>query len=113
MIKLLRFLKPYRLLMTLVILFAFAQALANLYLPTLMADIVDNGIIKGDTAYIWRIGGIMALVTIGGTVAAVFGILCSSRVATGFGKLIRSAIFKHVERFSLHEFDALVHFHQR
>jgi len=107
MIKLLRFLRPYRLLLTLVIAFAFAQALANLYLPTLLADIVDNGIIKGDIGYIWRIGGIMVLVAIGGTVAAVIGILCSSRVATGFGKLVRSAIFKHVERFSLHEFDAI------
>ncbi len=105
MIKLLRFLRPYRLLLTLVIIFAFAQAIANLYLPTLLADIVDNGIIKGDIGYIWRIGGIMSLVAIGGTIAAVIGILCSSRVATGFGKLIRAALFKHVERFSLHEFD--------
>ena len=107
MIKLLRFLQPYRLLLTLVIIFAFAQAIANLYLPTLLADIVDNGIIKGDIGYIWRIGGIMSLVAIGGTIAAVIGILCSSRVATGFGKRIRAALFKHVERFSLHEFDEL------
>ena len=107
MIKLLRFLKPYRLLLTFVIIFAFAQALANLYLPTLMADIVDNGIFKNNIGYIWRIGGIMAIIAIGGTIAAVIGILCSSRVATGFGKLVRSALFKHVERFSLHEFDSV------
>jgi ATP-binding cassette subfamily B multidrug efflux pump len=107
MIKLLRFLKPYRLLLVLIIVLAFAQAMANLYLPTLMADIVDNGIVKGDTGYIWRVGGIMSLVAIGGTIAAVVGIFFSSRVATGFGKLVRAEIFKRVEQFSLHAFDAL------
>lgn len=107
MIKLLRFLRPYRLLLTIVVILAFVQALANLYLPTLMANIVDNGIVKGDTGYIWRTGGIMGLVTIGGTIAAVVGIFYSSRVATGFGKLVRAAIFNHVEQFSLHAFDML------
>lgn len=107
MIKLLRFLKPYRLLLVLIIVLAFAQAMANLYLPTLMADIVDNGIVKGDTGYIWRVGGIMSLVAIGGTIAAVVGIFFSSRVATGFGKLVRAEIFKRVEQFSLHAFDTL------
>lgn len=107
MIKLLRFLKPYRLLLVLVVVLAFAQAMANLYLPTLMADIVDNGIVKGDTGYIWRVGGVMSLVAIGGTIAAVVGIFFSSRVATGFGKLVRAEIFKRVEQFSLHAFDTL------
>ncbi len=107
MIKLLRFLRPYRLLLTIVVILAFAQALANLYLPTLMANIVDNGIIKGDTGYIWRTGGVMAIVAVAGTIAAVIGIFFSSRVATGFGKLVRAAIFNHVEQLSLHAFDTL------
>jgi len=107
MIKLLRFLKPYRLLLVVVILFAFGQAMANLYLPNLMADIIDNGIIKNDTGYIWRTGGLMSLVAIGGTVSAVIGIFFSSRIATGFGKIIRSKVFTHVEHFSLHEFDTV------
>lgn len=105
MIKLLRFLKPYRLILVLVVVLAFAQAMSNLYLPNLMADIVDNGIVKGDTGYIWRTGGIMMLVTIGGTIAAVIGIFFSSQVATGFGKIIRARLFTHVEQFTLHEFD--------
>ncbi len=105
MIKLLRFLKPYRAQLVLIVALAFVQALSNLYLPNLMANIVDNGIIKGDTGYIWRIGGIMLLVTIGGTIAAIIGIFFSSKVATGFGKIIRANIFTHVEQFSLHEFD--------
>lgn len=107
MIKLLRFLKPYRPILILIVALAFVQALANLYLPNLMADIVDNGIIKGDTGYIWRIGGLMLLVTLGGTFAAVIGIFFSSQVATGLGKIIRAKLFTHVQQFSLHEFDIL------
>src|SRR5713226_2671944 len=107
MIKLLRFMKPYRLILIVVVLLAFGQAMSNLYLPTLMGDIVDYGIIKGDTGYIWRTGGIMSLVTLGGVLAAVIGIFFSSQVATGFGKIIRARIFSHVQQFSLHEFDTM------
>jgi ATP-binding cassette, subfamily B, multidrug efflux pump len=107
MIKLLRFLKPYRAVLVLVVVLAFAQAMANLYLPTLFANIVDNGIIKGDTGYIWRTGGIMLVITLGGTIAAVVGIFFSSQVATGFGKIIRARLFTHVAQFSLHEFDTV------
>ena len=107
MIKLLRFLKPYRFTLFWVLVLAFAQAMSNLYLPTLMANIVDNGIIKGDIGYIWRIGGLMMLVAIGGTICAVVGIFYSSQVATGFGKIIRAKLFTHVQRFSLHEFDSV------
>ena len=56
MIKLLRFLKPYRLLLVLILVLAIGQSLANLYLPNLMADIVNNGIAAFDTGYIWRTG---------------------------------------------------------
>ncbi len=107
MIKLLRFMKPYRGLLVLVVILAAAQALGNLYLPNLFADIVNNGIVKGDTGYIWRVGGLMLLVTLGGTIAAVIGIFFSSRVATGFGKIVRAKLFTHVEQFSLHEFDTV------
>jgi ATP-binding cassette subfamily B protein len=102
-----RFLKPYNLVLVFVVLFAFGQAMANLYLPNLMADIVDNGIIKNDTGYIWRTGGLMALVAIGGTISAIIGIFLSSQVAVGFGKIIRAKLFTHIERFSLHEFDTV------
>ena len=107
MIKLLRFMKPYRPVLVLVVVLAFLQAMANLYLPTLFANIVDNGIIKGDTGYIWRTGGIMLLITLAGTIAAVVGIFFSSQVATGFGKIIRARLFTHVSQFSLHEFDSV------
>lgn len=107
MIRLFRFLKPYRPLIALVVLLVFIQSLANLYLPTLMADIVDNGIVKGDTNYILRVGGLMLLVTIVGTIAAVISSYFASRVAIGFGRLIRGKLFTHVENFSLHEFDKM------
>nr|HET6902369.1 ABC transporter ATP-binding protein [Ktedonobacteraceae bacterium] len=107
MIKLLRFMKPYRLILVPVVVLAFAQALANLYLITLMANIVDYGIIKQDTGYIWRTGGLMFVIALLGTLAAVIGIFLSSQVATGFGKIIRAKLFTHVQRFSLHEFDKL------
>ncbi len=107
MIRLFRFLKPYRLQITWVIILVFLQSLANLYLPTLMADIVDTGIVKGDTGYILRIGGFMLLVTVGGTICAVVASFFSARIAVGFGRLIRGKVFSHVEKFSLHEFDTM------
>jgi ATP-binding cassette, subfamily B, multidrug efflux pump len=105
MIRLFRFLKPYRALIALVFLLVFIQSLANLYLPTLMADIVDNGIVKGDTNYILRIGGLMLVVTIVGTIAAIISSYFAARIAIGFGRLVRGKLFTHVENFSLHEFD--------
>ena len=105
MLKLFRFLKPYRAAVTVVVVLVFLQALGNLYLPTLMADIVDSGIVRGDTGYILRIGGIMLLVAVAGTVCAIIASYYSAQVALGFGRIIRGKIFAHVERFSLHEFD--------
>jgi ATP-binding cassette subfamily B protein len=72
-----------------------------------MADIVDKGIAAFDTGYIWKTGGFMALVAIGGTICAIVGIYFASRVATGMSKSIRAAIFKRVQQFSLHEFDSV------
>ena len=107
MIKLLRFLKPYRFILIVVGVLAFGQAMSNLYLPNLMADIVNNGIIKNDVGYIWRTGGLMTLVTFGGMLCAIVGIFFSSQVATGFGKIVRAQLFNRVSHFSLHEFDTV------
>ena len=107
MIKLLRFLNPYRSLLVLVLALAVGQTAANLYLPNLMSNIVNNGIAKFDTNYIWRTGRIMVLVAIGGTLCAVVGIFYSSQVATGMVKAIRARIFHKVQGFSLHEFDSV------
>jgi len=107
MLKLLRFLKPYKFLLAIIILLAIGQSVANLYLPNLMADIVNKGISTFDTNYIWRTGGIMIFVAIAGTICAVVGIFFSSQVATGMCKMIRKTIFDKIQLFSLHEFDTI------
>ncbi len=107
MTKLLRFLKGYELLLVLIILLAIGQSAANLYLPNLMSDIVNKGIAQFNTAFIYRTGIVMVLVAIGGGISAIVGIYFSSRVAVGMVQRIRAAIFKHVQLFSLHEFDAI------
>ncbi len=105
MIKLFRLLRPFRIPIFFVFVLVFLQSLANLYLPTLTADIVNNGIVKGDINYILRVGGLMLLVTIAGTICAVVASFYSARVAIGFGRLIRGKLFTRVGSFSLHEFD--------
>ncbi|HEX7055946.1 MAG TPA: ABC transporter permease, partial [Bacilli bacterium] len=105
MIKLLRFLQPYRMAVAWVLILVFLQTLSMLYLPTLMADIVDKGIVNQDIPYIWRIGGLMLLVAAGGAVVSVFVSYYSSIAATGFGKHLRGKIFSHVESFAMQEFD--------
>ena len=86
---------------------AVGQSVANLYLPTLMGNIVTNGIATFNTGYIWSTGILMFVVAIVGTVCAVVGIYFSSQVAVGMCNAIRSDIFKKVQLFSLHEFDSV------
>jgi ATP-binding cassette subfamily B protein len=105
MIRLARFLQPYRFSLVAVILLVFLQALSDLYLPTLMADIVDIGVVKGNYSYILNVGAFMLVVAIAGALCAIGGSFLSSKVAVGFGQIIRAKLFSHVERFSLHEFD--------
>jgi len=107
MIKLLRFFKPYTVYLVLIVVLAVGQAAANLYLPNLMSDIVNKGIAAFNTNYIWRTGGIMALVAIGGMVCTLIGVYFSSQVATGMCKTLRGEIFHKIQLFSLHEFDVL------
>lgn len=105
MVKLFRFLKPFRWGVVLIMALVLLQSLSELYLPTLMSDIVDNGVIKGNHPYIWRIGGFMLLVTLGGALFSVAASYFSSRVSSGFGRNVRNKLFSHVESFSLQEFD--------
>ncbi|WP_068783917.1 ABC transporter ATP-binding protein [Paenibacillus phocaensis] len=107
MIKLFRNLKPYRWLVVAVLVFVFFQTLSELYLPTLMSDIVNKGVVTGDTPYIWKIGGFMLLVALGGMACSIAASYFSSKAATGFGKLLRGKVFKHVSNFSLEEFDTI------
>lgn len=105
MLKILRFLKPYRPQIALIFLLVFVQAMTDLYLPTLMADIVNHGIVRGDTGYILGVGGFMLAVAIAGCICSVVSTYFAAKVATGFGRLVRTKLFSHVESFSLQEFD--------
>ena len=105
MLKLFRLLRSFRGSVAMVTALALAQSLANLYLPRLMADIVDFGIVPGDTRKILEIGGLMLVVAIVGTICAVAGSFFASKVATGFGRVVRGRIFDRVAHFSLHQFD--------
>ncbi|MGE6579356.1 ABC transporter ATP-binding protein [Paenibacillus xylanexedens] len=107
MMKLFRMLKPYKIPIFFILGLIMLQTLAELYLPTLMADIVNDGIIKGDIPYIWQIGGWMLVIAIGGTACSVIASYLSSRTAGGFAKQLRSRVFRHVENFSLQEFDKM------
>lgn len=105
MLRLLRFLKPYSWNIFGVVAFLFAQSIASLYLPTLMADIVDNGMMSGDIGYIWRFGVYMLFVAFGSSICSVIGSYLSALTGVGFGRDIRNRVFVHVENYSLHEFD--------
>ena len=101
MIGLMRtYLRPYTLQLLLVMGLLLVQAIGNLYLPDLNADIINNGIARGDNDYILRTGGVMLLVTGLLGIAAVIGVYWGARVAMGFGRDVRSAIFSKVETFS-------------
>jgi ATP-binding cassette, subfamily B, multidrug efflux pump len=105
MLKLFRLIKPYRGYVSLVMVLALAQSIGFLLLPRLMSDIVDKGIVKGDQRAILETGALMLLMSVIATLCAVAGSFYSSKVATGFGRILRGAIFARVEHFSIHQFD--------
>ena len=107
MLKLFRNLKPYTLAIVLVAVLVAGQTVAELFLPTLMSDIVDSGIVKADIPYILRVGGVMLLVALGGMICALISTLFSARASMGFGRDLRREVFTRVEGFSLHEFDII------
>jgi len=107
MVKLFRFLKPYRWGVALVMALVLLQSLGELYLPTLMSDIVNNGVVGENTPYIWRMGGFMLAVTLVGTFVSIMASYFSAKISSGYGKIVRAKVFKHVENFSLEEFDRI------
>ncbi len=101
MIRLLAtYLRPYRAPLVLVMALLLVQALANLYLPELNADIINNGVAKGDTDYILRTGAVMLGVTILLGIVSIIAVYWSAKVSMSFGRDVRGAIFRSVESFS-------------
>lgn len=101
--KVLKYLTPYWWQIILVIIFTYANVWGSLQLPTLMSNIVNNGIINNDMDYIISTGLRMLLVAaVAATAAIVTGFL-ASRIATGFSRQLRLATFQKIESFSLSE----------
>ena len=104
MFALFRLARPYRGRVGLILLLALIQSMANLFLPRLMGEVVDHGIVTGDTAAIVRAGALMLLMALGATACAVAGSYHSAQVATGLGRIVRGEVFSRVARYSVHQF---------
>jgi len=102
---LIKYLKPYWKQITLAVLLLVVQAISNLYLPNLNADIINNGVAKGDIEYITKTGGLMLLVTFLLAICAIMSSYLGSKTAMAFGRDVRRAIFHKVENFSQAELD--------
>lgn len=96
-------LRPYSGAVTAVVLLQLAQTLATLYLPSLNADIIDDGVATGDTGEIMRLGGIMLAVSLLQVVCAVVAVYFGAQAAMAFGRDLRERIFTHVQTFSAQE----------
>ncbi|HEY0952212.1 ABC transporter ATP-binding protein [Nocardioides sp.] len=104
MLRLLRErLAPYRTWLALVVGFQFVAVVAMLYLPSLNADIIDEGVATGDTGYIVRVGAIMLAVSLVQIVCSVSAVWFGARTAMGFGRDVRAALFHRVGTFSTRE----------
>jgi len=86
-----------------VLIFQIAQSLASLWLPTLQADIIDDGVLKGDVDFIWRTGGLMLVISLGQIICTIVAVYFGSRLAMGMGRDIRGDLFHRVVQFSQRE----------
>ncbi len=95
--------RPYRGWIGAVVLLQFVGTVAALYLPSLNADIIDNGVVTGDTGYIVRFGGLMLLVSLVQVACSIAAVWFAARTAMSFGRDVRAAIFARVGTFSARE----------
>jgi ATP-binding cassette, subfamily B, multidrug efflux pump len=104
LVRLLRnYLRPYRGLLLVLVGLQGVQALAGLYLPYLNADVIDKGVMRGDTGHIWRMGGFMLAVTAVQLTFTVLAVYLGSKVAMAFGRDVRDGLFHRVTGFSARE----------
>lgn len=101
MLKLFRFLKPYWWQVLILVLSTTVQVYTTLQLPALMADIINNGIVPGDTNYIWATGAQMIGLAIASAVASLVSSYFAARVGTNYSRDIRRAVFEKVINFNL------------
>ncbi|MEV6592851.1 ABC transporter ATP-binding protein [Streptomyces acidicola] len=104
LIRLLRtYLRPYSKPIALLVLLQFVQTCATLYLPTLNADIIDDGVVKGDSGYILSFGALMIGVSLAQVVCNIGAVYYGARTASALGRDIRAAVFDRVQSFSARE----------
>ncbi|SHE29645.1 ABC transporter ATP-binding protein [Alkalibacter saccharofermentans] len=105
MIKLAIYLKPFKLQIVFILSLIFLQTIGDLFLPTLMAGIINEGVMKGDTGFIFTTGAQMMVIAVISGISAITAAYLSSKVSVGLGRSLREMVFENVESFSLEEFD--------
>jgi len=104
LLKLLRtYLRPYRWLVVAVIFFQLVQSIASLYLPSLNADIIDDGVATGDTGFILSTGAVMLGITLVQVAASITAVYFGAKTAMGLGRDVRRSVFRRVADFSEQE----------
>ena len=104
LIRLLRtYLRPYRKPIGLLVLLQLLQTCATLYLPTLNADIIDDGVVKGDTGHILTLGALMIGISLVQVVCNIGAVYYGARTASALGRDLRAAVFDRVQSFSARE----------
>jgi ATP-binding cassette subfamily B multidrug efflux pump len=104
LIQLLRtYLRPYKRLLVAVVILNLIGTMAALYLPNLNAAIIDKGVAKGDTGYIWHTGMIMLAISLVQVGCSIIGVYFGAKIAMGFGRDVRGSIFRRVLAFSARE----------
>ncbi|MGN6574250.1 MAG: ABC transporter permease, partial [Nocardioides sp.] len=98
-----QYLAPYRRPISVVVALQFVGTMAALYLPSLNADIIDNGVARGDTGYITRTGALMLGVSVVQILCSAAAVYVGARTAMGFGRDLRAAIFHRIGSFSSRE----------
>src|SRR5690625_1926636 len=105
--KIATYLLTYKYMILCILFLVFLQTLSQLFLPTLMGDIVDNGVVTGDIPYIWKVGFWLLVVAAIGVFVSVVISRFSANVAMGVGRDLREDVFTRVSNFSLNEFDQI------
>jgi len=100
---LVRYLRPHWPLLVAVVVFQLLQSIASLYLPTLNADIIDEGVARGDTGYILETGSTMLLITLAQIACAITAVYFGAKAAMALGRDLRGAVFTRVGEFSEQE----------
>jgi ATP-binding cassette subfamily B multidrug efflux pump len=104
LIRLLRtYVRPYRTAIAVLVVLQFISTLANLYLPALNADIIDKGVVRGDSGYIVKTGVIMLAITFIQISCSIGAVYYGARSAMAIGRDLRSAVFRRVQDFSARE----------